>query len=62
MAWNSIGRQAEARELCIAKNAPAPRAHVGSRDEQADGRGGELRKIDALGQDVTQRVGARWIQ
>ena len=58
----SRGKQHVGRDLRVAEDAAAAGTHVGRGDEQLDRRIGKPVEIDAVGQDVAQRVEAERIE
>ena len=55
------GEQDLRRQLGVAE-MPAPGVHIGCGDEQLDRRLGEVPEVDAVGEDVAQRIGAMRIE
>ena len=56
------GEQDLWRQLGVAEDVPAPGVHIGCGDEQLDRRLGEMPEVDAVGEDVAQRIGAMRIE
>jgi hypothetical protein len=62
-SWQAGGGEQDLRrQFGIAENVPAPGVHIGGGDEQLHRRLGDAPEVDAVRQDVAQRVGAMRVE